>query len=331
LAAPTKLAYLRWLSTMSERLRNAKYPNCRSAGNFGKTVGYWLKAGLTTLVMGPGRKHAFAVSSAGARLRRSAPFWTRVIGDGDPSKLFHMQTTCAFGCVIRHYLDRSAAIFSGTGPLTAAGAGRPTPESGYLPRSAVIARRPRHRQHSSGQRVTLKPQHPQRLTKRRKCHRPAATINYQCVVAVNEHLELEGPAHAVSSPGHAAQHHHQKTGQVSVVSACGKWSSPRVCSTFSLMGDAVDQPGFSSRRTISFSSKVTHCVAHDRASITSLKDHAKRYAVISFTMTVKSSCTKFDCSSTSTASAGRERPAPLRKFRVVARRAEIADSLSYHC
>ena len=35
------------------------------------------------------------------------PFWTRVIGDADPSKLFHMQTNLRFGCVIlRHYLNR---------------------------------------------------------------------------------------------------------------------------------------------------------------------------------------------------------------------------------
>ncbi len=34
------------------------------------------------------------------------PFWSRVIGDGDPSRLFHMQTNLRFGCVIlRHYLD----------------------------------------------------------------------------------------------------------------------------------------------------------------------------------------------------------------------------------
>jgi len=35
------------------------------------------------------------------------PFWTRVIGDGDSAKLFHMQTNLRFGCVIlRHYLNR---------------------------------------------------------------------------------------------------------------------------------------------------------------------------------------------------------------------------------
>jgi soluble lytic murein transglycosylase-like protein len=34
------------------------------------------------------------------------PFWSRLIGDGDPSRLFHMQTNLRFGCVIlRHYLD----------------------------------------------------------------------------------------------------------------------------------------------------------------------------------------------------------------------------------
>ena len=45
---------------------------------------------------------------AGARgYMRVMPFWTRVIGDSDASKLFHMQTNLRFGCVIlRHYLDR---------------------------------------------------------------------------------------------------------------------------------------------------------------------------------------------------------------------------------
>jgi soluble lytic murein transglycosylase-like protein len=34
------------------------------------------------------------------------PFWARLIGDGDASRLFHMQTNLRFGCVIlRHYLD----------------------------------------------------------------------------------------------------------------------------------------------------------------------------------------------------------------------------------
>jgi soluble lytic murein transglycosylase-like protein len=50
----------------------------------------------------------FAVSAVGARgYMQVMPFWTRLIGDGDPSSLFHMQTNLRFGCVIlRHYLDR---------------------------------------------------------------------------------------------------------------------------------------------------------------------------------------------------------------------------------
>ena len=50
----------------------------------------------------------FVISHAGARgYMQIMPFWTRVIGDGDPGKLFHMQTNLRFGCVIlRHYLER---------------------------------------------------------------------------------------------------------------------------------------------------------------------------------------------------------------------------------
>jgi soluble lytic murein transglycosylase-like protein len=50
----------------------------------------------------------FAISSVGARgYMQVMPFWTRLLGDGDASKLFHMQTNLRFGCVIlRHYLDR---------------------------------------------------------------------------------------------------------------------------------------------------------------------------------------------------------------------------------
>ena len=49
----------------------------------------------------------FAVSPVGARgYMQVMPFWTRLIGNGDPSSLFHMQTNLRFGCVIlRHYLD----------------------------------------------------------------------------------------------------------------------------------------------------------------------------------------------------------------------------------
>jgi soluble lytic murein transglycosylase-like protein len=62
------------------------------------------------------RKHA--VSSAGALgYMQVMPFWTRTIGDGDASRLFHMQTNLRFGCVIlRHYLDREGGdLFMGLG------------------------------------------------------------------------------------------------------------------------------------------------------------------------------------------------------------------------
>jgi soluble lytic murein transglycosylase-like protein len=50
----------------------------------------------------------FAISRVGARgYMQIMPFWSRLIGDGDVGKLFHMQTNIRFGCVIlRHYLDR---------------------------------------------------------------------------------------------------------------------------------------------------------------------------------------------------------------------------------
>ena len=60
----------------------------------------------------------FAVSHVGARgYMQVMPFWTRVIGDGDPGQLFQLQTNLRFGCVIlRHYLDRERGdLFLGLG------------------------------------------------------------------------------------------------------------------------------------------------------------------------------------------------------------------------
>jgi len=50
----------------------------------------------------------YAISPVGARgYMQVMPFWSRLIGTGDPASLFHMQTNLRFGCVIlRHYLDR---------------------------------------------------------------------------------------------------------------------------------------------------------------------------------------------------------------------------------
>lgn len=50
----------------------------------------------------------YAISSVGARgYMQVMPFWSRLIGTGDPASLFHVQTNLRFGCVIlRHYLNR---------------------------------------------------------------------------------------------------------------------------------------------------------------------------------------------------------------------------------
>ena len=109
----TKLNYLRWLATMSDRLVTKK-AELQIRKEFLQTVWYESRrAGLdTALVLGliqvESNFRKFAVSVVGARgYMQVMPFWTRVIGDGDASKLFHMQTNLRFGCVIlRHYLDR---------------------------------------------------------------------------------------------------------------------------------------------------------------------------------------------------------------------------------
>ncbi len=108
-----RLAYLRWLGAMSDRLKKKK-PDFQTRIEFLQTVWYESKrAGLdTTMVMGliqvESAFRKFAISPVGARgYMQIMPFWSRVIGDGDAGKLFHMQTNIRFGCVIlRHYLDR---------------------------------------------------------------------------------------------------------------------------------------------------------------------------------------------------------------------------------
>ncbi len=109
----SRLAYLRWLGEMSERLKK-KIPNAQERIELLQTIWYESKrAGLEiSLVLGliqvESNFRKFAVSSAGARgLMQVMPFWTRVIGDGDSAKLFRMQTNLRFGCqILRHYLNR---------------------------------------------------------------------------------------------------------------------------------------------------------------------------------------------------------------------------------
>ena len=107
-----RLAYLRWLGEASQRLRPRKAEH-QTRIEFLETVWYETRrAGLqTSLVLGLIQVESgfrkYAISSAGARgYMQVMPFWTRAIGDGDASRLFHLQTNVRFGCVIlRHYLD----------------------------------------------------------------------------------------------------------------------------------------------------------------------------------------------------------------------------------
>jgi soluble lytic murein transglycosylase-like protein len=109
----TRLAYLRWLGAMSDKLKRRKAEH-RTRVEFLQTVWYESRrAGLETqLVLGLIQVESgfrkYAISSVGARgYMQVMPFWSRLIGDGDASRLFHTQTNLRFGCVIlRHYLDR---------------------------------------------------------------------------------------------------------------------------------------------------------------------------------------------------------------------------------
>ena len=106
-----RLGYLRWLGEMSNRLKKRKAEHLTRV-EFLETVWYESKrAGLEpSLVLGLIQVESgfrkYAISSVGARgYMQVMPFWARLIGDGDVSRLFHMQTNLRFGCVImRHYL-----------------------------------------------------------------------------------------------------------------------------------------------------------------------------------------------------------------------------------
>lgn len=112
----SRIAYVRWLGEMSTRLGQLTKDklDLTTRQELLQTIWYESRrAGLeTSLVLGliqvesAFRKHA--VSVVGARgYMQVMPFWSRLIGDGDAGKLFHMQTNLRFGCLIlRHYLDR---------------------------------------------------------------------------------------------------------------------------------------------------------------------------------------------------------------------------------
>lgn len=133
----SRLQYLRWLGAMGDRLRR-RVPDWQTRKELLQTIWYESRrAGLdVSLVLGliqvesNFRKHA--VSSAGARgYMQVMPFWVRVIGNGDPSVLFHMQTNLRFGCVIlRHYLDRERGdVFMALGRYNGSRGRAPYPDA----------------------------------------------------------------------------------------------------------------------------------------------------------------------------------------------------------
>lgn len=107
-----RLAHLRWLGQMSERLKRRTADHLTRV-DFVETLWYESsRAGLEpALVLGLVQVESgfrkYAISVVGARgYTQVMPFWSRLIGDGNVSRLFHTQTNLRFGCVIlRHYLD----------------------------------------------------------------------------------------------------------------------------------------------------------------------------------------------------------------------------------
>ena len=105
-------AFQHWLSTNSERLKRRKSEHAVRV-EFLETLWYETKRAalepelVLGLVQVESAFRKYAISSVGARgYMQVMPFWARVIGDGDPARLFHTQTNLRFGCVIlRHYLQ----------------------------------------------------------------------------------------------------------------------------------------------------------------------------------------------------------------------------------
>jgi soluble lytic murein transglycosylase-like protein len=107
-----RIKYLYWRGEMSERLKR-RMPDVQVRLEFLETVWYESRrAGLEpALVLGLIQVESgfrkYAMSHVGARgYMQVMPFWTRVIGDNDPKKLFHMQTNLRYGCsILRMYID----------------------------------------------------------------------------------------------------------------------------------------------------------------------------------------------------------------------------------
>ncbi len=107
-----RIQYLNWLGEMSSRLKR-RIPDYQTRIELLETIWYESRrAGLEpALVMGLMQVESgfrkYATSIVGARgYMQVMPFWSRVIGDGDPAKLFQMQANLRYGCsILRMYID----------------------------------------------------------------------------------------------------------------------------------------------------------------------------------------------------------------------------------
>jgi len=104
--------YQAWFDEMSKRLTK-RIPDALSRTEFLESVWYEsTRAGLDPgmvlgLIQVESAYRKYAISIAGARgYMQVMPFWTKVIGDSDRRKLFHMQTNLRYGCsILRMYID----------------------------------------------------------------------------------------------------------------------------------------------------------------------------------------------------------------------------------
>ncbi len=107
-----RIQYLSWLGEMSDRLKK-KLPDVQVRLEFLETVWYEARrAGLDpAMVLGliqvESAFRKYALSPVGAHgYMQVMPFWSRVIGDSDRSKLFNMQANLRYGCsILRMYID----------------------------------------------------------------------------------------------------------------------------------------------------------------------------------------------------------------------------------
>jgi soluble lytic murein transglycosylase-like protein len=102
-----------WLSQMADRLPRRHQPDFRTRREFLLTARYEAqRAGLDPqLVLGLIEVESYfrrhVISRAGARgYMQVMPFWSALIGDGNPALLFDMRSNLRYGCtILRHYLD----------------------------------------------------------------------------------------------------------------------------------------------------------------------------------------------------------------------------------